>query len=237
MLKLCCCAVVSLCALFPANLMAGGPPRLCLPIDGVTPGNVQTCGELLSKNLASKLWAHSDPPERIRLVQRGEQWYLTFHMGREVALSEVEAALKGSDCSIPREKLRFFGHVTLHFETRGATQERLIADLEQIDNLALDESKAENNLLSQVVEIPYPVDRARKDDALDWESFQRNFFNDNLPEKSSTPIPAKKLPSYEMVRTAASRNDVSLKDVVWSPHYACRALGAVASPGAKTKST
>ena len=99
------CVMAAAFLLLPARLMAGGPPFLCLPVDGVTAENVQACTRLLNSKLENKLWPHSSRLHGVKLMERTNQWYLAFYMDKDVRLSDVQAALQASEFSIPEGRL------------------------------------------------------------------------------------------------------------------------------------
>jgi hypothetical protein len=215
----------------PARLMAGGPPFLCLPVDGVTSRNVQACTELLNSRLEKKIWSDSSRSQGVKIVQRTGQWYLAFYMGSDVRLSDVQTALKASEFSIPQDRLHLFGHVILEIDTRPAARQALLAGLDALTHVAVEESKTEENLLLATVDMPYPVERGRADlESIGWDTFRRNDLSSNQSTKPRSPATLRQLPSYEDFRHAVSKHNASLKDICWSPNYACRALGGVAEP-------
>ena len=75
-------------------------------------------------------------------------------MGGYVKLSDVEAALDGSIFSVPRDKLRVFGHVTLEVKTR-ARPEELENDLAAMEFVSVGESKTDQDVLLVTVDMPY----------------------------------------------------------------------------------
>jgi hypothetical protein len=218
-------AVVAACLLLPAGLFAGGPPLLCLPVDGVTPDNAAACAELLSTNLKDILW----PPDRgIEIQQHSNQWYFTLYMDKAVGLNEVEAALKGSSFSIPRAKLRFFGHVILELDARAAARDALLADLNALIFVSVGESVDRENLVLVTLDMPSPVregDRDRK--SVGWSTFRRN---DLSTGSDRSPATAGQLPSLDAFRDIAAKHNARLENIHWSVSYVCRALGCVAAP-------
>lgn len=222
----------------PSALLAGGPPMLCLPIDGVTSENAEACTELLISKLQTKVWKHSNRPQAVTLVRRHDQWYLTFYMDDEVRLSEVQAALKGSSFSVPKGKLRLFGHAILDIDARSASQQALLTDLKAIPYVAIEESKATKNLFVVTLDMPYPVETNRSDrESIAWEKFQRNGLSSVQASRSETLATPATLPSYTALRDVVARHDTRLTDIRWSNNYACRALGAVGytSPDKKSQ--
>lgn len=223
-------AIAGLLLLFPAPGLAGGPPWLCLPIDGVTPANAQTCADLLTARLEDKLWPHPGRAPGVRLQQHASQWYLTFFMGEDVGLSDVEAALRGSGFAIPRDKLRFFGHVILEIDPAKAPVKELLADLEAIDQVSVAETESKDGLLRVTVDMPYPLDESSEDGSLGWDTFQRSDFSSDQATRSEPPVTAGRLPGDAAFRDILARHKASQKEVRWSTSYACRALGCVVAP-------
>src|SRR5688572_30395535 len=121
--------VLCLFLLVPAQALAGGPPWLCLPVEGVTPGNAAAGAELLTRKLGPWLSPHVRGERDVQLRRHGDQWRLTFYMGKDVRLSDVETALRGSGYSVPRDKLRMFGHAILEIEAPAGTEDNLVAAL------------------------------------------------------------------------------------------------------------
>lgn len=222
-------AVAAVLLLLPAQLLAGGPPWLCLPIDGVTSENVKACTDLLTSKLKTKLSPHVRQNRGFDLRQHSNQWYLTFYMGEDVGLGEVEAAVKGSPFSVPRDKLRLFGHVILQIDARKATPKQLLADLEALDYVSVAESKDKEDLLLVTVDMPYPVENGGRDrETVGWDKFQRNDFASDQSTKSESPTTARKLPGYNAFRDLVAKHNASLRDIRWSTNYACRPHGGVA---------
>jgi hypothetical protein len=221
-----CLAVAAACLLFPARVIAGGPSWLCLPIDGVTEDNAKTCAALLGTKLGDKLW----PQDRgVHIRQRDSQWYLTFYL-KNVALSDVETAFQGSGFSIPRDKLRLFGHVFLEFDIRQAPRKELLADLEALPHLSVFEAEeSRDNRLRVLVDMPYPGDGDRDRDLVALDTFRRNNFASDPATRSEPPATPQTLPGYDAFRDIAARHKGSLKDIWWSAAFGCRPLGGVAA--------
>lgn len=232
MLRSCCYSVVTMLVLVPASLLAGGPPFLCLPLDGVKPDNVQKGTELLNAKLRNKVWKHSDRSPAIQLVERKNQWYMTFHMGDDIRLAEVNAALEGSKITVSGDQLHLFGHVNLEINAPQATREKLLSDLEGTSYVSIDKSKTENDLLVVTVDMPYPSYKEERE-AVGWETFHRNDLSST--NESREAITADKLPSLNTFQKIVAKHDGNLKDVRWSVNHACRALGGVAVPDSNKK--
>ena len=171
------------------------------------------------------------------MVQRANQWCLAFYMGSDVRLGDVTAALEGSPFSVPLDKLRFFGHVILEIDARSASRQALLSDLEALHCVSVAESKADANLLLVTVDMPYPIDNGKSDlDTVGWVKFQRNDFASDQSTRSEPPVTTQKLPSYNEIRAAAAKHSASLKGIRWSTTHACRPLGGLTEPAAKTAS-
>ncbi|MSR60654.1 MAG: hypothetical protein EXS05_23945 [Planctomycetaceae bacterium] len=222
------CVVAAAFLLLPVRLMAGGPPFLCLPVDGVTSENVQACTELLNSKLAARPGRLDD----VKLIQRTNQWYLAFYMKNDVRLSDVKAALEASEFSIPRDRLHLFGHVILEIDARPASRQALLSGLEALPHVSVEETKTQEDLLLVTVDMPYPVGKGRRDlESVGWDTFRRNGLNSNQSTKPSTPVTRRQLPSYETIRELVSKHNAGLKDIRWSTRYVCRPHGGVAEPG------
>jgi hypothetical protein len=232
--------VVAACLLFPTSLLAGGPPRLCLPIDGVTDANSQACADLLASRLGDKIWRHDT---EIQFRKYGNQMYVAFFMGKEIALSDIEAGLKGTNVSVPRDKLRFFGHVVLKIDVSGASTGKstenssgelsgeLLTGLKSLKNVAVAESSKTKEGLLVTLDMPYPaVDRANDRELVGWDSFRRN---DLSTGSDRSLLTVEQLPGLGDLRDELAQHKARLIDVHWSPTYACRALGCAAAPTEK----
>jgi len=215
---------------------AGGPPMLCLPIDGVTAENADECTKLLTARLESKLFPKAEEFRPIEIRQFGDQWYLTFYFADDVALSEVETALEDSNFSIPRERLHFFGHVVLEIDAGSAPSKELVAGLEALEFVSVSESKAITNHLLLTVDMPYPEKDFRAvPEALGDSSFQPNDLSSDLSAKSATTVTAEQLPNHNAFQEVLAKRDAKLSDIRWTTVFACRSVGGVAVPEADGK--
>jgi hypothetical protein len=223
-------AVLVLLFLLPTRVQAGGPPWLSMPLEGVTAENAAACGELLTSKLESKLWPYAGRYRGVLVQEYKGQWYASFFMGENVSLNDVESALKGSDFSVPRQKLRLFGHAILEIES-AAKPEEVLADLKAVDHVSVAESETAEGRLRVTVDMPYP-DAAREDDRphVGWETFRWGDFSSDQANRSAASATARTLPSHEAFRKTIERHDARLRDVVWNVTYACRPLGCVAEP-------
>ena len=220
-----------LCLLLPGRLIAGGPACLSVPVEGVTADNAPACGELLSVKLADHL-ASGSP--RVELRQQGNQWYLTCYLGKDVSLSDISAALKGSPFSVPRDKLHFFGHVALEIDAGKAAPKKLLADLTTLEHVSIAASDPKDGHLSVTVDMPYPAEDGKpRGKYVGWQTFQRSELSSDPATKSESPTTAAGLPGYHQFRDLVASHGAKLTDVRWSTHYACRAVGCVVAQDAK----
>jgi hypothetical protein len=227
--------VAALLLMAPANLFAGGPPILILPVDGVNSGSAQACVDLLNARLKDKFWKHGDS-QTVRIEERKNQSYVAFDMGSDVTLSDVKAALEGSKFSIPQDRLHFFGHVILEIDAGGKSHQSLLSDLDALAQVSIEESKTENGLFRVTVDMPYPDDRGRGHlNTSGWDTFQRNDFASDQSTRSESPVKLQQLPRFSEIRDVIAKHDARLKEVRWSNNYACRPLGGVAEADPATK--
>jgi hypothetical protein len=212
--------------MLPAPLLAGGPPRLCLPVDGVTAGTANDCAERIAGALGKRAEG------KVVLRENDKQWYVLFHFNCEqVTLAELDQALKGSRFSIPRDKLRLFGHVMLEVKIDPAAEQKLLADLKQVKHLTIEESKRNDGVLYVTAVMPYPAARAR-----DTEGFASRPISDerfgaepsDLAPRTTTPARAQDLPNYDGLRKIAEKHGGTLESIRWKC-WACRVLGGVAA--------
>jgi hypothetical protein len=226
--KLLLSAIATQLLFWPTRLNAGGPPWLCVPIGGVTPDNAAACTDLIEAKLAKKLWPQTERFGGVAIHHGSDQQYLTFYMKEDVQLGEIEAALKGSDYSIPRDRLRLFGHVVLEIDARKSPSKELAAALKSLEQVAIAEWEDGNGFLRVTVEMPYPVADGRPtQDTSRWTRFARFDYTSAESSKSATPVAPSALPSYNAFRDVLAKHHATLKDIRWSTAYACRALGCV----------
>jgi hypothetical protein len=225
-------AIAGTLLLLPSRLLAGGPPWLCLPIDGVTATNAEACVDLINSKLKNKLQLHSGPyGGGAALRQDGNQRYLTFYMVEDVGLGEIDAALQGSAFSIPRDELRLFGHVILEVEPRTAPSMELLAALNAVEHTAVVDSASKENRLLVTVQMPYPVVEERpKPEYVAWDKFAWNDYTSQIPKQAESPVSRDRLPTLGKIRDVVTKYNASLKDIRWSTTHACRALGCVSVP-------
>jgi hypothetical protein len=227
--------VVMLFLILPAQLIAGGPPWLCLPLEGVAAENAGACGELLTSKLGDKVWHYPGSERGVRVLEYEGQWYAAFYIGEHVGLHDVESGLMGSEFSVPRNKLRLFGHAILAIE-KAAKPEELLADLEALSHVSVAESETPEGRLLVTVDLPYPPDaRDRERPYVGWDSFQRGDFSSDQSTRSEAPVTAGDLPGYEAFRRAVEKHGGRLTDIRWNASYACRPLGCVTAAAAESK--
>jgi hypothetical protein len=215
--------------ILPARLLAGGPPWLCLPLDGVTAENAGTCGDLLTSKLEDRLWPYEGYERGVRVQEYKGQWYAAFYLGKHVGLHDVESALRGSDFSVSRDKLRLFGHAILEVE-KSAKPAELLADLEAMSYVSVAESETPEGRLLVAVDMPYPVEEGERERRpyVRWDSFQWNDLNSAQSPRSESPVTGRELPGYDTFRKVVEKHGANLRDIRWNPNYACRPLGCVA---------
>jgi hypothetical protein len=225
-------AAVAVVAAVPGRLIAGGPPWLCLPIDGVTAENAKACTELIEAKLGSKLWQQAGPYGGGATIRPdGDERYLTFYMQEDITLAQIEAALDGSEFSIPRDRLRLFGHVILEIDAGETSSKDVVSALRAMSNVSIAESQRNKDRVVAIVEMPYPVVKDRpKPESIGWIKFAKNDYSSALPSGSESPISRESLPSYDSFRDVLTKHNASLKDIRWSTAHACRALGCVTAP-------
>lgn len=225
--KMFCVLIGGVLPLVSAEVWAGGPPWLCIPLKGVTAENSADCAKLLNEGLQEKFWPHAGRPKGVRIQQSNTEWYATFYMGKAISLSEVEAALKDSPFSVPRERLRFFGHVELDLKAPEESINTLRAEVDDLPHVGWTQSKRERGSLRVTIDMPYPrLNRVESHGTIDWEDqFGWTDFNSAKPTKSA--ISARSLPSYGELSKWIKQSDAELKDICWSPNYGCRPLGSV----------
>lgn len=205
-----------------AELLAGGLPRFCLPIDGATAENADQCGQRIAAAL--------DELSHVEMRQNEGQWYVMFHFNREpVRLSEIDAALEGSPFSVPRDKLCPFGEVVLEIDLPGGAPDKLLADLAATKFVAIGERghKLEgNDMLLVNLEIPAPDYFGGKTADFGKIPFTTEVFR--RPDGSDAAMSGE-LPSYAALSELAQKHDARLTGLRWNC-LACRVLGCLAAP-------
>lgn len=219
--------------LVPAQLLAGGPAWLCVPIDGLTPANQERCTSLLGDALEGSLFTFDNGQPAIKIERHEDQWYATFHLKNDVRLSEMERAFKGSPFSIPRDRLRLFGHVILEIQSSPTAVENVKDQLDALEYIAVSEVKPGGSLTEITIDMPYPTRMSRQSDGTRfWEdAYQWNDLNTFTAPKNP-PTTSQALPGPKDLSKLLARHDAELKDLRWSPVFHCRAIGCVAIPKA-----
>jgi hypothetical protein len=217
-------AVLLVLSLSPAAF-AGGPPWLCLPIDGVTEKTAPACAELLSTKLQDKLW--KDGGERsVKVVPYEGQWYATFSMGTDVTLGEVEAALKGSKLSVAKGSLRLFGNVILEIEPQKGSAKDFVARLDEIKEVSIAKTATKEGKLLVTIDMPRPVhDPTKKLGTIGWTTFHRSDLSTEVSDRS--PQTVDDLPTAHDLQKVVSKCGGNLKDLRWSDDFRCQMLGGV----------
>jgi hypothetical protein len=212
--------------MFQSTVLGGGPPRMCLPVDGVTAATANQCADRIAQALGDRLEG------KVVVRENEKQWYVLFHYdAQRVTLDEFDRAFKGSAFSIPRDKLRFFGHVMLEVQVEEAAQQKLLNDFKQVKHLTIEKSKRDNGMLLVTAVMPYPAARARDTEGFAARPISEERFGaepTDLAPRSTTPATARDLPSYHALRKIVEKHDGSLKGIRWEG-WACRVLGAVAA--------
>jgi hypothetical protein len=195
-----------------------------VPVGGVTAENSGACARRLADALGSRA-------QKVELRENGKQWYAMFQFNCEhVTLGELDAALKESPFTIPRDHLRLFGHVVLEVEIRDASVPKLLDGLKAVKHLTVSESKREAGVQYLTVAMPYP--RYSGGETADFGKlpFEKELFGavafDDAP-RADPPVAARDLPTYDGLRTVVEKHGGTLKGVRWKC-WGCRVLGGVA---------
>jgi hypothetical protein len=223
-----CLAVAAVLLLVPTRLLAGGPPWLTVPIDGLKTQNTDAVTKQLTAKLGDKLY----PPDVFRgvsILQNRDQSYATLYMKEDVSLRDIETALKGSEVTVPRNRLHLFGHAILEIDAGDTPAKQLLADLEALDHVSVEKSQTKDGLLRVTLDMPYPPD-SRRGESVAWDKFTRNDLASDQSTKSEPAATPQTLPSYNAFRDIAAKHKATLKDIRWSTEYACRSVGCVAVP-------
>lgn len=213
--------------LIPARLPAGGPARLCLPIDGVTESNAAACSKLIADGLGNRLFPRA-PLRDVVLEEREHQWYALFYLGgeKDVKLSEIDAVLDGSEFSVPRDKLRFFGPVRFEVDVRTADHKALLKALAALKHVEIESSSHNDGALVVTLILP---ENGRRD------VFHLLKASARASNGSAPSITALALPSYAALHEVVRKHDAALNDISWSSEWACRMLGSLAVPEEDSK--
>jgi hypothetical protein len=225
-------AVAAAIALAPDLLLAGGPARLSFPVEGVTAKNADVCAKLLTSGLEDKVLTYDESPG-VQVVERGDQWYVAFAMGDDVHLSDIEAALKGSDFSVSRERLRLFGHVVLEIEVGDAQGKALLATFDSLEFALVADFEGKDGRFQVTIDMPYPSELSESRRQLaGFAQFRWNNLA-SVPTSTAAVATAAELPTVEAIEEIVADHKARLTDIRWSAEHACRPLGGVVAPEAE----
>ncbi len=207
--KLSVSVVAVVLLMLPAQLMAGGLPRLCLPINNVTS---MSAADQCSKRIADFFGKRISG---VTMQEHEGQWYATIALRQDINLKAVHDALAGSSFSVPREKLTLIGPARLSITVRTKFLAGFFNDLAKIEGLTIDDkSRDGSGLLVTINE----------------SNLVRNL--DDATRK------AQACPSYDSVKRLLAGHNAELTDVRWSGSWTCRGVfGCLATPAAGTKDT
>jgi hypothetical protein len=230
----------ALVASLQLTALAGGPPWVSVPIDGVNAKNSQACAEKIGAALKDKIFPGSEAYSGVNIGEHNGQHYAMFHMQKDVTLSDVEAALRGTSFTIPRDKIRLFGHTVLEVQADEAQGKKLLADLESLNPVWVAESNQADKKLRVTLEMPYPAEttggRPSQKSVGTWQKYQRNDFMQEGP-KTDDVYAVAELPTYNTLRDTIAKSGGKLEDVRWSTQYACRAVGCIVAPNPTVAAT
>ena len=222
--QLAVCVAIACLLLSPAIALAGGPPGLCLPIDGATAENAPQCAKLIA-TLGKDI-------ERAAMKNNDGQWFVIFHFNREnLRLTDIEKALKGSPFTVARDKLRLFGDVILEVDLRGASADKLLADFKAVKNASVSGSAQKNKTLLVTLTMPGPAFDGPELAKFGDVSFRQQTFKS---EGQSEAVKASELPTYDALRSIVSKHNASLTTLRWDC-WGCRVLGCVATDSPASK--
>ena len=221
-------AVAVVLLLSPTPLLAGGLPRVCLPVDGVSADSADACAKLIRDALGGKA-------EKVELRENDKQWYALFSANAaEISLDTLDTALKGSRFSIPRDNLRLFGQVVLEVEIGAASEQKLLADLKAVKHFTVEGSKRDKGMLFVTAVAPYPPHVGRETEDFGKVSFEKVRFGavkSDFAPQADPPAAPRDLPSYAAVRAVVEKHNGSLKGIRLKL-LGCHVQGGVAVPDA-----
>jgi hypothetical protein len=238
------CLILAAAVMFVSlqTALAGGPPWVAVPIDGVTAENSKACAAKLAEGLKDKIFRGefqgAEQYSGGNIGEKNGQRYAMFHMQKDVTLSDVEAALKGTGATVPHDKCRLFGHVILEVRADDAQAKQLLSDLKSLNQTWIVDSKQNDKTLTVTLETPYPFENGNRpsQQMVGWDKFQRNNF-EGTPSPADPIVVATELPTYSSLTEIVNKNKAKLVDLRWSTQYACRAVGCVVAPDAKVAAT
>jgi hypothetical protein len=212
--------------LLPSQVLAGGLPRLCLPIDVRDTANTQADFETLLDSLRNQL-ERCYGSDGVKLHQHDNQWYATITLERDVSLQDVAVALKDSPFFVPLERLRLFGIVILELkvDTAATLTDELLSDLEALEHVSVEKSQRAEDVLLVTLETPY---------RLTHDIFRE--LSPRVTESGKTPRKADLFPGFVDLRKLAAKHDATFNDLRWSRSYACRMVGCLSVPNGDASS-
>lgn len=210
------------------DAQAGGWPRLFLPLDGVTAGNAEDCRQLFNERLGLRLTPSKVRRNVVEVVQRNDQWYVAMYVMKNVSLSQVEEALKGSEYTLERDKLRLFGHAYLIVQAPENSRDDLLADLKNVPNVSIPSAKELDDALQITIDMPYPSTADSNRESFDWVDYSWGDFSSDQSRRQRDPITADGLPRFRILQQVAKMHGGTLSDITWGMPWGCRTLGCVA---------
>jgi hypothetical protein len=223
-------AVTVLSWLVPIALVAGGPPWLSLPIEGVAASQVDACSSSIAEKLKGKIQQLNGQSQPVHFQQESKQWHVEFYLADDVTLSDVDAAVRSCGLSIARDRMHLFGHAVLEINTRSKSSKELLSELERMKFVSIvkSETNEKDHRLIVTVEMPYPTEFERPGSASAKLSNRARFEFASDQFKSDGVATANMLPTYKALSEAVAKHNGELKEIRWSTEYACRPVGAVA---------
>jgi len=137
-------AAITSIAIFQSGALAGGPARLRLPVDGITPQNEKACAKLMREILTELASRPVDPVS----VKDG---YVTMTVTTvPISLTELGDSLKGSAFSIPIDQLYFDGALRIEID-KTKDLKKITADLRTDPYTTVSTMKSGNGPISILV--------------------------------------------------------------------------------------
>jgi hypothetical protein len=245
-------AFALVCVLTSSHVMAGGLPRLCLPLEGVTADNADACAQRLAKSLG-------DEVSRLAVRQIDSQWYVLFSYNRDhIRLNDLDTALQGSPCSVSHDKLRLFGEVVLEIDLGKvdpakvdpakvdpakvnpgsvdpgsvdpgkASADKLLADLAAVKHVSVGEKQQKQGLLRVTLTLPQARYFGRETDDFGKKPLRTETFHIEGSAAAAEGVKVGDLPSYDALRSLVQKHQARLTGLRWKC-LGCRVLGAVAA--------
>ncbi len=190
----------------PAQLIAGGPARLCLPINEVTEKNSKECSNQIKDFLG-------DRASDVRMQKHKGQWYATIWMREDIQLKDVHDALENSSFSVPSKKLILIGPAQLSIKVRTKYLKGFFEELAAIKGLKIDEqAKDGSNLLITINRSKLVRD-----------------LNDSAKKKED-------FPSYDAIKKLLDGHNADLEQVRWNSRWHCQGIfGCKVEPNNQAK--